>query len=99
MQIEKTDSLFESVHKGDFCKVVAFIEVKKENLNLANRQGQTALHLASQNGSCEITEYLLKKRAKIDAQDEDGKTSLYCASQWGQEKIVQLLLERGAKRK
>lgn len=47
------------------------------NLNLKNKQGQTALHImARHRSSFACLELLIEKGANVDAQDNDGWTSL-----------------------
>ena len=74
-QFEQTECILESAINGDFLKVVAFIEGKKENINLANEKGETALFLSSQKRFNKIVQYLLNKKANIEAKDKEGDTA------------------------
>jgi ankyrin repeat protein len=51
------------------------------NVNVWNKNGERALHLASQHGRPNIMELLLKFGADVDAQDNNGMTPLHSASQ------------------
>jgi len=58
--------------------------------------GQTALHLASQNGSLDIVWLLLENGANVDAPDSDGSTPLYLAIPKVKLPAAELLLKHSA---
>lgn len=65
-------------------------------LELCNRSGQTALHLASQQGHLDCVRHLLSTGALPDLTDDGGNTALHYASQWNRPKVVDLLLQSGS---
>jgi ankyrin repeat protein len=62
-----------------------------KDVNLVNRNGKSALHLASDNGHTGIVALLLGAGANADGVDGSGNTCLHLA---GNEEIVKLLLAR-----
>ena len=66
------------------------------DVNLANSQGSTALHIAA-GGSVYITRSVVEKGASINARDINGRTSLHLAAEKaGSVSSMRLLLEAGA---
>jgi hypothetical protein len=61
-----------------------------------NKNGWTALHLASENHHLEIVCLLLENGAVVKGKDKDGNTALHFPSQEGHLETVHLLLEKGA---
>ncbi|XP_041379641.1 ankyrin repeat and protein kinase domain-containing protein 1-like [Gigantopelta aegis] len=71
----------------------------KENVNpnhQRQRDGVTALILASEKGHHQVVELLLKENADSNLQKEDGWTALMSASQNGHHQVVELLLNGNA---
>ncbi|PNH11371.1 Serine/threonine-protein kinase TNNI3K [Tetrabaena socialis] len=62
----------------------------------AQRNGWTALHYASLNGSKEVVEALLRAGADMAAKGKDGWTALHYASLKGSKEVVEALLRAGA---
>lgn len=54
------------------CAIVEFLLENSANVNCANRNNQTALHLAAVHGFHEIVFLVLKHRAIIAAKDDSG---------------------------
>lgn len=65
-------------------------------LELCNRAGQTALHLAAREGHLELVTYLLSAGALPDLTDDRGNTALHYAAQWNRRPVVDTLLASGA---
>ncbi len=64
--------------------------------NLQNKDGITALHLASLAGKKYIVERLLKHNGDPNLQTKNGETSLHWVSIIDKKEIVELLLEHNA---
>lgn len=47
------------------------------NINLQDKNGQTALHIAAPIGIIRLLKFLITKRAKVDLCDHEGKTALH----------------------
>jgi ankyrin repeat protein len=65
-------------------------------LNMADEQGDTALHLACLEGHQDIVEQLLQRQGKVDISNQAGDTPLILAIAQGERDIVQQLLQAGA---
>ena len=72
------------------------IELLHPNINNQEKDGWTALMLASRNGHFQVVELLLKEHADINTQKEDGWTALMLASRYGHFQVVELLLKKHA---
>ncbi|XP_059146090.1 putative ankyrin repeat protein RF_0381 [Physella acuta] len=66
------------------------------DVNLANREGKTALHLAAYHGSMKLVKLLIQRGAEINSVDENKQTALHYCAHNGRDDIVDLLLEAGA---
>ena len=84
-----------SVRSGNLAVVNAFLE-KGVDQHKENRWGETALHVASQEGHANVVKILLECGSSCDKQDKDGRTALHVASQEGHANVVKILLERGS---
>jgi ankyrin repeat protein len=49
------------------------------DINFQDAQGDTALHIATNNYNVESTDYLLKHGARTDSKNNEGNTPLHCA--------------------
>ncbi|KAG8123990.1 putative HECT domain and ankyrin repeat containing E3 ubiquitin protein [Naja naja] len=67
------------------------------NVDVEDAMGQTALHVACQNGHKTTVQCLLDSGADINRPNVSGATSLYFACSHGQRDTAQILLMRGAK--
>eukprot|EP00747_Dinoflagellata_sp_TGD_P212399 gnl/TRDRNA2_/TRDRNA2_85491_c0_seq1.p1 gnl/TRDRNA2_/TRDRNA2_85491_c0~~gnl/TRDRNA2_/TRDRNA2_85491_c0_seq1.p1 ORF type:complete len:856 (-),score=216.39 gnl/TRDRNA2_/TRDRNA2_85491_c0_seq1:95-2614(-) len=67
------------------------------DVNLQNKNGNTALLLAAQNGLPEIMKLLIAKKAKLDIKNSNGDTALMCAArgETGDDAAATLLLAKG----
>ena len=66
------------------------------DINAKNKDGETALMLASSEGHLEIVKLLIEKGADVNVKNEDGKTALTLASRYGHLEVVKYLVENGA---
>jgi len=68
------------------------------NVNAVDKNGVTALIMASHQGKTEVVKLLLESGANVDATNKGGGTSLYGARANGHGDVVQLLEAAGAKK-
>ncbi|XP_077191534.1 protein phosphatase 1 regulatory inhibitor subunit 16B [Paroedura picta] len=67
-----------------------------QDLNAADEQGATLLHIASANGYLHAAEILLDHGARLDLQDWDSWEPLHAAAFWGHMQMAELLVSHGA---
>lgn len=103
MEIAKKNKRYKELEEiieinREFLKNESFEGLKKDFLfpSIRLESGNTALHLAIQNGDEQIIKLLLDKGANVNAVDNNGRTPLHEAVVQANEPIVQLLLENGA---
>lgn len=83
--------------KADFVKLI-----RKEGKNILKLTepncGQTALHVAAEEGFEDIVKVILEDKYKVDvnAVDENGWTPLHSASKGGNLSVLEMLLKKGA---
>lgn len=78
-------------NNGELEKVKSLL-AEGADINAANKQGSTALHLAVRQGHLLILKYLLKQGADISLQDIHGHTPLYIAIFSGTSDVLKELL-------
>ncbi|XP_069035493.1 protein phosphatase 1 regulatory inhibitor subunit 16B [Lepisosteus oculatus] len=69
---------------------------ENRDLNCADSQGVTLLHIVAANGYAQAAELLLEGGARLDVQDVDGWQPLHAAACWGQMHVAELLVSHGA---
>lgn len=77
-------------------ELLRYFTDKKININLPNKNGNTALKKAIGNGNIEIVKLLLEHHANADAIGSAGYTALILATYYNNVEIVKLLLEHNA---
>eukprot|EP00794_Sanderia_malayensis_P005571 gene5571-6259_t len=73
-----------------------FLIKKGADVNAANKEKMTSLHLASECGFVDMVELLLKSDARVNALDNVGQIALHRAAQNGHVNICKILLQNGA---
>ena len=68
----------------------------EEYVNRKDFHGDTALHLAAENGYTEAVETLIKKRANVNALNNEYRTPLHLAATGGFLGVVEILLAHNA---
>ena len=92
----KKPDLFTALAEGDIEAFKALLD-RGADVHTSNRDGDTALMLASHQGLEEIVSTLIEKGADIDKRNLGGYTPLLFAANVGREGIVRILLENGAR--
>ena len=72
------------------------VETPNINVNIVDRNGRTALHLASGNGLTPVVQLLIDAGADLNKEDDGNRTPLHYASLEGYIEIVQYLIDAGA---
>lgn len=91
----KLEALLAACVKGHLHIIELFASKQVIDLN-EQKDGWSALMIASQCGWFKIAEFLLQHGTKVDLQNQFGSTSLMLASQEGHLNIVHLLIANGA---
>tara|TARA_B100000123_G_C25687660_1_gene409301 strand:- start:517 stop:966 length:450 start_codon:yes stop_codon:yes gene_type:complete len=89
-KIDNVIALIYAASHGDIDEIKK-IEAKGIDLNSADYDGRTALHLAASEGQQEVVEYLIQRNVKGDLKDRWGGTPVKDAKRVKNVKIVQLL--------
>ncbi|ERF68823.1 hypothetical protein EPUS_06267 [Endocarpon pusillum Z07020] len=76
--------------------VLPEILIDKDNVNLGDQEGRTAILWASVGGHEKVVQMLLDKNADVNAQGGHYGNALQAASVGGHEKIVQIMLDKNA---
>lgn len=87
--------LINAAATGNEIKIKNLIE-NKNNINMTDHTGLTALMVAAHSGQLKILETLINAGSLIDTKDEKGYTALMFACNTGQLACVQYLIESGA---
>lgn len=98
--LDQNNDYGSSLHECvDDIVVLNFLIRLLADVNRKNKNGQTALHLASKlpnNNGYDSVLLLLLSKAEIDIQDAYGNTALHYSIIYKNEKITNLLIEKGA---
>jgi len=81
---------------GYFKVVMILTGVRGVDLNSQNKDGRTALHVATLNNRKATVKLLTEKGAKVDVKDGIGRTAFLDAAKDGFTEIVKTLKEKGA---
>ena len=87
-------SWFRAISTGNLEKIKHFINCRI-NPNLQNKDGRTALHIASWEGYKDVAQLLLIAGADPNAKNKKDETALHLASWKGHEDVAELLLIAG----
>ncbi|PAA86319.1 hypothetical protein BOX15_Mlig015951g2, partial [Macrostomum lignano] len=89
--------LTESISKGYVALALALVPfVCKQQVDLSDKDGSTALMLAADAGHHELIEKLIKHDASVNAQDSLGRTALTRACNAGHVRVAKSLIDSGA---
>lgn len=96
--IKTTSEAMERLHSaaiaGDITEFKAHLAIEGIDVNLANPDGLTLLHVATREAHVEIVELLLLMPAlKVNRVSSNGWSALHLAARMGHEQIVALLME------
>jgi ankyrin repeat protein len=89
------DSFLNEVGADNKERIELFLEAGM-NINVRDKDGNTALMLASMNGDPEIVNLLIRKGADINARSATGYTALMYVSSKGDTAAAKLLIKKGA---
>ena len=81
---------------GDNQTLKQLIASKEEDINVRDKNGNTALMAASRNGIVENVKALLEAKADISLKNNRGETALSLAEKKGYQDVVDMLKSAGA---
>ncbi|XP_026141628.1 kinase D-interacting substrate of 220 kDa B-like isoform X1 [Carassius auratus] len=90
-----TQSLFSYVEEENLSAIKAHLDKYRE-VDTRSENGQTALMLASEQGSLQIVQELIRRGANVNLDDIDCWTALISAAKEGHTEVVKELLENNA---
>ena len=94
--LARSTTIFDACLQGDLRTVIALVDDDPSLVHNRNKDGRTALMVASQNGHIAVVRELLDRYAGVNATDRFGFTALMWASGEGHIAVVRELLNRGA---
>ncbi|GAA47164.1 ankyrin [Clonorchis sinensis] len=92
---DATQSFLRAARTGNKHKLADLLD-SRVDIDVANSNGLTALHLAAKEAHTEVVRELLKRGANVHVATKKGNTALHVASLAGHLEIVKLLIEFGA---
>ena len=79
----------------NYQNVVEYLITKGYDTNIANKEGLTALHIATELNYEEIVKYLITYKCNINSQDKRGYTALHIAVLHNNNNLINLLCDSG----
>lgn len=96
-QLDATMQMLFLACNGDVKGVEGLLNEGKVDVNSADFDDRTALHVASCEGHVEVVKLLLRRGANVNARDRWGSTPIADAKYYGNTKICNILKAKGAK--
>ncbi len=87
--------LAKAIANGDAKKVKTILD-QGVDINAKNKEGETALMIASIEGRLKILELLVARGADLNVKDESGATALLYAAMGGSLDSIKFLIKKGA---
>lgn len=91
----KSQSFIEDARKGNLASVQEFVK-KSKDLDATDKEGKTALMVASAAGHSGVVQALISAGAGLNKADEAGRTPLMLAAEQGQLEVCRLLISAGS---
>ena len=91
----RADTLENAVKSENIEKIQGHLDAGA-NINKANADGKTPLHIAAENGHKSVAGILITKGADVNARDNKGRTPLHLATQEGHAPMADYLTDKGA---
>jgi uncharacterized protein len=85
-----------AIGKSNFEIAVHALSFPVVQIDLADNDGNTALHYAVEKYHVGTFDAVIGKLPNLDTANNDGETPLYIACKWGRLDVVRLLVEKGA---
>ncbi|XP_051780189.1 ankyrin repeat domain-containing protein 7-like [Erpetoichthys calabaricus] len=94
----KDNELHAAASVGDLDRLEQLLnrKGKKANVNKADKENRTLLHVACAGGHSDVVSFLVENQAELDPIDDEHQTPLIMAVQHMREECVLILLKNGA---
>eukprot|EP00897_Mesotaenium_endlicherianum_P007859 jgi/Mesen1/7100/ME000369S06427 len=96
IELDETSHLLFFASQGHIEEIREILD-RGVNVNTADYDGRTALHLAASEGQLAVIRLLLERGADVNPRDRWGSTPFADAKRYGYKDVCQLLEERGGK--
>lgn len=95
INVLSSGEIHDAARRGNFKEIQKLIEKDPKQIDLENKNGSLALHLAVRKGHKKIAQVLIDMMApeKISLQENGGNTALHIASFFGHTEIAQMLTD------
>ena len=84
------DAIFHAVINNDIKSVKS---LKKNGLDIVDKQGKSLLHIAAEHGHLELFKYFLSQGLNIKYKDIERNNAFYYACIGGNEEIINIILD------
>ncbi|MFT7087385.1 MAG: ankyrin repeat protein [Rickettsiales bacterium] len=91
-EVTKNSPLIEACYENEVQTVEKILDLDNSEINFKTGSGDTALHIAAQNGYLELVIALLTRGADVNLLTSNGWTALHFAAQRGYLEVVKILI-------
>jgi len=92
--LPSSNTIWVAARKGNFRLLKQ--QLAKQDVNVRDKDGGTALSNAALAGQLEVVNFLVEQGANVNSQANDGNSPLHSAAFLGRLEIVQVLVQQGA---
>lgn len=98
LTMDRRNTALHYAAEGGHINVIKLLLIKKADVTIRNKKGQTPLHLGTRSQSPECVDLLLKANSDISAKDNENRTPLHTAVGKGLQaySTVEMLIKGGA---
>jgi len=92
-----SQEIFDATQKGDLAKVKALVQKSPNSVKTTNKNDDTPLHIAADEGHFEIVRFLIEKGADVNSINSSLRNPVLLAGYKGHIEVVKFLLDNGVK--
>lgn len=95
--VDKNENeILEAAEEGDLNRIKELLKIRKELVNIIDRDKYTPLHRACSTNQKEVALLLIENGADVDAKTDMGWTPLHSCCHWNSLDCANILLQHGA---